>query len=522
LSGYAPAQPRAPGPEGPQGPGAGRSPAGAVGGHSAVGGGRGQRLVARNSGWQLLTFAARAVSGLAAVILVARHGGPTQLGVFQFALTLSTMFGFAVGLGVFNLLTREVARKPDSSRSWIEAGVLVALVAGGVVTALLAAGVGLAGQAPQVVEAVTLAGVALAFDTAGRITFAAFAGWERMGLESAATVAQEAAFLAGIPLALAAGWGVRGVLLAYVGSRALGALAGWVMACRVLRLLLVPRPHLAFLRPTLRRTVPFALDDAMSLTYIRVDSVLLGFVKGPTAVGLYQAGTNLVLYLNVLARVLNTALYPRMSRAWPDPRRLGRYRDVSLRLLAIVGVPIMVGSLLLAPAILRFVYGSRFDQAVLAYQVLVLVIPVRMLGHTLGTALTAADGQTRRTVAVASAAVLNLGLNAWFIPRWSYLGAAATTAITEAGLFAAYALMLRRLAGPSALASSLAVPALASLPMAGLLLATRHGPLLLVVAACALVYAAAVLAVALAAAPREARRRPRAALTALVAGSAPR
>ena len=515
MTRYAPARPGAssPGRQGPDPPRRARGGAG--------GGGQGRRLVARNSGWQLVTFAARAVSGLAAVILVARHGGPTQLGVFQFALTLSTMFSFAVGLGLFNLLTREVAREPDSSRRWIEAGVLVALVAGGVVTALLSAGVQLAGQSPEVVEAVTLAGLALAFDTAGRISFAAFAGWERMGLESAATVVQEATFLAGVALALGAGLGVRGVLLAYVGSRVLGALAGWVMACRELRVLMVPRPHLAFLRPTLRRTVPFALDDAMSLTYIRVDAVLLGFVKGPTAVGLYQAGTNLVLYLNVLARVLNTALYPRMSRAWPDAAQLGRYRDVSLRLLGVVGVPIMVGSLLLAPAIFRFVYGSRFDQAVLAYQVLVLVIPVRMLGHTLGTALTAANGQTRRTVAVACAAALNLGLNAWFIPRWSYLGAAATTAITEAGLFATYALMLRRLAGPSALASSVAVPALASLPMAALLLAFRHGPLLPVVAAGALAYAVAIFAVALAAAPPGARQ-PRAALTALVSRPAQR
>jgi O-antigen/teichoic acid export membrane protein len=501
LSRTAPARPAPPGPAPAAGPGRRHG---------------GRLLVARNSGWQLVTFAARAVSGLAAVVLVARHGGAGQLGVFQFALTLSQIFSFAVGLGLFNLLTREVAREPASSRWWVEAGVFVALAAGGAIAVLLGAGVRLAGQGPPIVEAVTLAGFALAFDTAGRISFAAFAGWERMGLESAATCLQEAVFLAGIPLALGAGLGVRGVMLAYLGSRALGAAAGWAMACRELRSMLVPRPHLAFLRPTLRRTIPFALDDAMSLTYIRVDSVILGFVKGPTAVGLYTAGTNLVLYLNVLARVLNTALYPRMSRAWPDSHRLGRYRDVSLRLLGAIGTPIMVGSLLLAPAIFRFVYGSRFDRAVVTYQVLALVIPVRMLGHTLGTALTAADGQTRRTVAVAAAAVANLGLNAWFIPRYSYLGAAVTTAITESGLFVAYALMLRRLAGRSALASSLAAPALASLPMAALLLAFAHAPLPLLVAAGALAYAAAMVAVALASAPPGSRRRPKAALAALL------
>ena len=34
---------------------------------------------------------------------------------------------------------------------------------------------------------------------------------------------------------------------------------------------------------------------------------MLGIFKGPIAVGLYQAGTNLVLYLNVLARSINHA-----------------------------------------------------------------------------------------------------------------------------------------------------------------------------------------------------------------------
>ena len=94
--------------------------------------------------------------------------------------------------------------------------------------------------------------------------------------------------------------------------------------------------------------------------------MLLGFIQGNTAVGLYTAGTNLVLYLNVLARMLNYPLYPRMSKAWPD--RLDafrRLRDASLQLIGAVGVPIMVGSLLLAPRLLSFIYRSDFAPAVL-------------------------------------------------------------------------------------------------------------------------------------------------------------
>ena len=74
------------------------------------------RLVARNTAAQVVTFAARALAGLTAVVLIARHGGPHPLGVFQFGLTLSQMFSFAVGLGLANLITREVARDQDGHR----------------------------------------------------------------------------------------------------------------------------------------------------------------------------------------------------------------------------------------------------------------------------------------------------------------------------------------------------------------------------------------------------------------------
>ncbi|MFL5736469.1 MAG: hypothetical protein ACJ76P_03930, partial [Actinomycetota bacterium] len=100
----------------------------------------GTRIVASNSGWQLITFFARAASGLAATILLARSGGPTELGVFQFTLTFSLMLSFLVGFGFTNFLTREVARRPEDGPMWVESGMFVSLSSGAVVTAGLAVG----------------------------------------------------------------------------------------------------------------------------------------------------------------------------------------------------------------------------------------------------------------------------------------------------------------------------------------------------------------------------------------------
>jgi O-antigen/teichoic acid export membrane protein len=475
------------------------------------------RTVAANSVWQLCTFAARAVSGLGVVVLVARAGGPRSLGVFQFALTFTAMLPFYYGIP--SLLAREVARRPADSRKWVEAGTLIALIAGGLFTALFVVGTRVVGASEQAAMALPIAAVGMAFDGVARVQFAAFWAWERMRLETIATVLQELAFLVATAVILASGGGVRGALIAFTCSRALGALAGWLVVGRHLGTLPIPRAHLAFLRQTARRCTPFAVNDTLTLTYMRADSVMLGIFHGPVAVGLYQAGTNLVLYLNVLARCINHALYPRMSKAWPGRRDdFGRLRDASFRVIGVIAMPIAVASLLLAPKIFRFLYGERFDRAVLTYQLLVLVIPVRMLSHTFSLSLAAMDRQTRRTVAVATAAAANVGLNLYFIPRWSYLGAGITTVICETGLLVSYALILRRAVGRSALGGAVAVPALATLPMGVAILVTAHQHLIVALAAGTVAYGLAMLAIAASRVSPELRHQPKAMWVGMVRG----
>jgi O-antigen/teichoic acid export membrane protein len=234
-------------------------------------------------------------------------------------------------------------------------------------------------------------------------------------------------------------------------------------------------------------------------------------------VGLYQAATNLVLYFNVISRSVNRSLYPRMGRAWPGrPQAFRRLRDLSLRLIAMLAAPVTVGSLLLAPRTLDFLYGREFEPVLLTYVLLILVIPVRMAGNTISLSLAATDHQVARTIAVCGAAVLNIGLNLYFIQRWSYLGAAMTTVICETAVLLAYALILRRATGPSQLFRSQGWPLLACAPMAAVILLTRDAPWLVSAVAGAAAYGVAICGLAFLRAPKQDRTRPVRAFAALL------
>jgi O-antigen/teichoic acid export membrane protein len=433
----------------------------------------------------------------------------------QFALTLTSLLPFYYG--VPTLLAREVARRPEDARRWVEAGTLLSVVFGVLFACLIPGAALLFGASREIVLSVGIAGVGMAFDGVARVQFAAFWAWERLSLETWVTAAQEAAYLLGTAVVLAMGGGPIAALAVFAASRALGACWGWVVVGRRLGGLPRPRVERGFLLTTLRECTPFAISDTFALTYIRFDSVLLGIWKGPTAVGLYQAATNLVLHFNVIPRSINRAVYPRMGRAWPErPDEFRRLRNVSMRVIAFIAVPVTFASLLLAPRTIDFLYGPNFAPAVLTYQLLIAVIPIRMAGHTFSMSLAATDRQTLRTVAVASAAALNVGLNMYFIPRWSYLGAAITTVICETGVLIAYASILRRAVGRSELFRSNLRPLLASVPMTAAILLTGHQHLLVSAAAGIVAYVAAVAGLALLMTDGDGRRRPSRALAALV------
>jgi O-antigen/teichoic acid export membrane protein len=466
-----------------------------------------------NSTAQLLTFAFRALAAVGVVVLLARSGGPVALGIVQFALTLTGLLPFYYG--VPTLLAREVARRPADARRWVETGLLLAAVLAVVFTALLSAGALLIGASRETLLSLVVAAIGMGFDGLARVLFAAFWAWERLDLETVVTGVQESAYLVGTAVVLWQGGGPVEVLAVFAGSRALGAGWAWFVVGRHLGGVPVPRSGLGSFPRTIRRCTPFAISDTWMLTYARFDAVLLGFWKGPAAVGLYQAATNLVLYFNVIPRSINRALFPRMGRAWPaDPARFRRLRDLSLRLVALVGVPITIASLLLAPRTVDLLYGPEFAPVVLTYQLLVVVIPVRMLGHTFSLSLAATDRQNQRTIAVTVVAVLNIGLNCYAIPRWSYLGAAVTSVICEVALLIGYAWLQRRAAGRSQLLRSNGWPLVAGLPMAGAIILTSGQHVLVSAAVGLVVYAVAVCGLALLRSRGE--HRPRRALVALV------
>ena len=169
------------------------------------------------------------------------------------------------------------------------------------------------------------------------------------------------------------------------------------------------------------------------IIYMRIDVVMLRAMKGDAAAGVYAAAVKLSEVWYFLPVAVGSSLLPALLRARASGReaygaRLQHYFDLS----AAIAYGLSVPCALLAPWLIRLVYGASFAEAgpVLALHVWGAVFA--FLGVARAHYLFNESLGRLHLLATASGALLNILLNRLLIPSHGPWGAALATVIAQA------------------------------------------------------------------------------------------
>jgi O-antigen/teichoic acid export membrane protein len=394
---------------------------------------------------QIVGYAAQMVSRFVFLIFIGRLAGVENVGDFSFVITYNLAFTFLTDLGLGWLLSREVARYKDEVGRYVGNAFVVSLLMSGVSLVVMGLLINLLGYSQHLVRAVYVGSLALVLETFSNLLWGAFRAHERMELEMVSLIAQEGTFLLGGTVALLLNVPFIWVFVAYLVSRGVGLVTTWIVYRRAIGPIHW-RFEWPFCRQQIAKALPFSMNMALSMVYVRIDVLMLSYWRGSTDVGYYEAATNLALRLNILARVFITSMAPMMSQAYLESTlEVRRFARVAVRYLALLSFPLTVGVGMLAAPIIDLIYGlEEFAPSVLILQILASMTVLRFLDTILSTTLTTVDRQGWRTACVAIAAVVNIGLNLLLLPRYTYIGASIATIFTEMAFFVALNLFLRR------------------------------------------------------------------------------
>lgn len=112
----------------------------------------------------------------------------------------------------------------------------------------------------------------------------------------------------------------------------------------------------------------------------RSDDLLIGYFLGPVALGYYAVAYKLLLVMTqVLISTATKVTFPIFSRLQGEPERLINAFYNATQLASIIAFPMFLGVTVLAPELVKILFGEQWNQSIPVMQILSLIGPVHLI-----------------------------------------------------------------------------------------------------------------------------------------------
>lgn len=330
-------------------------------------------------------------------------------------------------MGLRTLTIREVSRNREDSIEYLSRIVpprLAFLISTGCLIPFAAI---LLDYSERTILAITIAAFSYVFDQISRIVLDVFQAFEEMGKIAFRDVFVR--IITGVSsfVALYCGFGLYSVCLIYT----LGAFIGLIINI-ILYSKRFQWPRLKFdfdfIYRNLKEGSPFLFTGFVGILLIKADILIISKLLGVSSVGTYNAAANLYYRLTFVCDAIATASFPAISQLfWTDKKEAISVFNKSLQYIAILGVPMAAGGILLSDSIIYLIYGKGYYLTVPIFCVLVCGTPIMFINTLLNYTLGAIREQKFVLVVISFLAVFNIVANFILLPLYGEIGAAYST-----------------------------------------------------------------------------------------------
>lgn len=371
-------------------------------------------------------------------VLLTRLLGAAGFGIYAYSLAWVVVLSAPAGLGLDKILVREIAADQVQS-AWgrirtrlLRANRLALLVSLCVLVIAALLGFVLSPQGDQVFLAFGIALFFLPLLNLVLIRQAAMQGLHHVVLgQLPETVIQPLLLIA---LLFGANWALVGHLTApwAMGMSVLAGLVALVIGWWLLR---VHLPQAAKNAPPVpvdfswgRSVLPLVLFSSMQIANARIDTLILGAFKGPSAVGVYAVASKGAELITFILGAVVPPLAPIMASLYAsgEVERLQQVVTRAARVTVLLSAPIALGFILVGDWYLLF-FGHDFVQGRWALAILSVAqfIHVAIGAPGMLLLMTGHEGDAAKSISIS--VVMNVVLNVLLVPPWGIEGAALAT-----------------------------------------------------------------------------------------------
>lgn len=446
-----------------------------------------QRIV-KNIGFTGLSQVIITFLGFILIIYLARYLGEADFGVYNFALYFTYLFIPLADLGISQFMIRELARDKSIFDKFIVNALLIKIPLSIITLLLIGLIINVMGYPQNVINLVYLFGVYTIFSSFVLTFRSIFQAYEKLEYTSFLIIIEKLFLIPLVLIFILIGLTLTNIAYGYIISIIITFIVGLYLLIKKIK-----RPEIKVdfkvWRIFINNALPFGLNSLFTVSFFKFDTVLLSYLKNDVAVGIYNAAYAPLLALtSAFGTMIVYSVYPVMSKYFISSKdSLKTSTVLTCKYMAILSLPIAVGCFVIPEKFISLFYGNQYQGAIIAFQILALFIPLRLISSITGTFLTSSNKQGLRSFTYLVGLLSNIILNILIIPPLSYVGASISTVFSEIVVYALFIFFINRYY-PMKLHRHFVKPLIASLIMGIFLLYFNQLNLFLLIICATVIY----------------------------------
>ncbi len=391
------------------------------------------KKVAENIGWLSFDRIFRMGVGLFVGPWVARYLGPEQYGILNYAIAFSSIFGTIASFGIDQIVIRDLVNEPQKTNDILGTAFCLKLIGGSFSVAFSVLAVLFLNKGDILIRILVLL-VSLGFIFQ---SFLAIDLYFQSQVKSKLTVySQNIAFIVIsvyklfliIKKASLIYFAFAGLMEVILGSFFLV----WIYSSRNGSGIRAWRFKYPVAIKLIKNGWPLILANVATGIYMRIDQIMIGKMLNSESVGFYSAAVKITDVWYIIPTIITNSVFPSLVQSKKTSsemyyKRLRKLFFVVIYLAVVISLPVTF----LSKWIITSFYGVAYSSGANVLAVYIWASVFVFLGIASGPWFIIENLQNYSFYKTFSGAIINILLNSVLIPKYSILGAAWATIISQ-------------------------------------------------------------------------------------------
>ena len=364
-------------------------------------------------------------------IAIARYLGVNDYGILSFAISFTVLLGMGTDIGMSTFATREISKDKSITHKFINNVIpfkILLSIALFIVTALILI---LLGYNKLTIEVALIISLETIFICMIKFIGGVFQAYENQKINSIGEMIAGILLLIFTLIVIMFDLGLIGVAISYALAYLIFLLH---MVINMNKSFGIPKFEFdfKFWKDIAIKSIPFGLSIFFYTVYFSIDVVMIQFLSGDFATGIYNSAYKIVSVFAAFYVIYQYVIFPLMSKLYAENANLLKVSfEQSFKYSLLILLPLCIGVYFYSPYIIDLIYSSQYALASPAMQILIWTVVFLFINGVATSLLNSIGKEVSVTKIYLIAAIFNIVLNYLTIPVWSYIGASITTVLSE-------------------------------------------------------------------------------------------